>query len=66
MKPYSAFLVIIRTSFGGKIIAYFIDSKFESTKGMSCEINGETYSGKLTNKSFVYFFVDNHLIKRHW
>ena len=42
MKPYSAFLVIIRTNFG-KIIGCFVDSKFESTRGMKCEINGFKY-----------------------
>ena len=48
MKPYSAFLVIIRTNFG-KIIGLFFDSKFESTKDMKCEINGKEYIGKLIN-----------------
>ena len=48
MKRFSAFLVIIKTNYG-KIIAWFVDSKFESTRGMSYEINGEKYIGKLIN-----------------
>ena len=48
MKPFSAFLVVIRTNFG-KIIGYFVDSKFESTKDMKCEINGFDATGKLIN-----------------
>jgi hypothetical protein len=49
MKPFSAFLVIIKTNFG-QIIAKFVDSKFESTKGMRYEINGIKYrDGKLIN-----------------
>ena len=42
MKPFSAFLVIIKTNFG-QIIASFVDSKFESTRGMIYEINGKRY-----------------------
>ena len=49
MKPYSAFLVIIKTNFG-KIIGYFVHSKFESTRGMEYENNGFKYTdGKLIN-----------------
>ena len=48
MKPFSAFLVIIKTNFG-KIIALSVDSKFESTRGMGYEINGIKYRGKLIN-----------------
>ena len=48
MKPFSAFLVIIKTNFG-QIIGWFVDSKFESTRGMRCEINGKKYRGKLIN-----------------
>ena len=48
MEPFPAFLVIIKTNFG-KIIGQFGDSKFESTRGMNFESNGEEYSGKLIN-----------------
>ena len=48
MKPFTAFLVIIKTNFG-QIIGWFVDSKFESTRGMRCEINGKKYRGKLIN-----------------
>ena len=49
MKPFTAFLVIIKTNFG-QIIASLVDSKFESTRGMKLEINGKKYrDGKLTN-----------------
>ena len=49
MKPFSAFLVVIKANFG-KIIGCFIDSKFESTRGMEYENNGFKYSnGKLIN-----------------
>ena len=49
MEPFSAFLVIIKTNFG-KIIASFVDSKLESTRGMECEIVGEEYiNGKQIN-----------------
>jgi hypothetical protein len=40
MKPFSAFLVIIKTNFG-KIIGLFIDSKFESTRGTECKSDEE-------------------------
>ncbi len=59
MKPYSAFLVIIRTNFG-KIIGCFVDSKFESTRGMKCEINGFKYTDEqLINSVIIYYFLDN-------
>ncbi len=54
MKPFSAFLVIIKTNFG-KIIGLFVDSKFESTRGMKFENNGFNYiKGKLINNSIIY------------
>ena len=65
MKPYSAFLVIIRTNFG-KIIGLFFESKFESTKDMKCEINGKEYIGKLINNSIIYYFLDDQLVKCPW
>ena len=49
MKQFPAFFVRIYTNFG-KIIAQFVDSKYESTRNMSFEINGKRYRGeKLTN-----------------
>ena len=49
MKSFSAFFVIIKTNFG-KIIGWFVDSKFESTRGMEYENNGFKYiDGKLIN-----------------
>ena len=66
MKPYSAFLVIIRTNFG-KIIGLFVESKFESTRGMQCEINGTVLTGaKITNNSIIYYFLDDQLVKCTW
>ena len=65
MKPFSAFLVIIKTYYG-KIIALFVDSKFESTRGMQCEINGFKYSGKLINNNIIYYFLDDQLVKCPW
>ena len=48
MEPFTAFLVIIKTNFG-QIIASFVDSKLESTRGMKCRINGKKYIHKVTN-----------------
>ena len=49
MKPFSAFLVIIKTYYG-KIIALFVDSKFESTRDMEIQANGKKHKEKkLTN-----------------
>ncbi len=63
MKPFSAFLVIIKTNFG-QIIAQFADSKFESTRGMRYEINGKKYrDGKLINNYIIYYFLDDQLVK---
>ena len=54
MKPFSAFLVIIRTNFG-QIIGCFVDSKFESTRDMKCEVNGEECTDeKLINNEIIY------------
>ena len=66
MKPYSAFLVIIRTNFG-KIIGLFVDSKFESTRGMEFEINGFKNSNcKVINNEIIYYFLDDELVKCTW
>ena len=65
MKPYSAFLVIIKTIFG-KIIGCFVDSKFESTRDMQCEINGKVVTVKLINNFIIYYFLDDQLVKCPW
>ena len=65
MKPYSAFLVVLRTNFG-KIIACFVDSKFESTRDMECDINGEENTGKLIKNTIMYYFLDGQLVKCPW
>ena len=66
MKPFSAFLVIIKTNFG-QIIALFVDSKFESTRGMRFEINGKKCrDGKLINNNIIYYFLDDQLVKCPW
>ena len=65
MKPYSAFLVIIRTNFG-QIIGCFVDSKFESTRDMEFEINGIEDKGKLVNNVTIYYFLDDQLVKCPW
>ena len=50
MKEFPAFFILIKTNFG-KVIAQFVDSKYESTRNMKFEINGKNYTdGKLTNK----------------
>ena len=49
MKEFPAFLIIIKTNFG-KIIAYFIDSKYESTRERIFRANGKEFKGiKETN-----------------
>ena len=65
MKQFSAFLVIIKTNFG-KIIAEFVDSKFESTRGLRFEIDGKKYRDKLINNSIIYYFLDDQLVKCTW
>ena len=50
MKEFPAFFILIKTNFG-KVIAQFVDSKYESTRDMEFEIYGEEYTGcKQTNK----------------
>ena len=49
MKEFPAFFFLIKTN-SGKIIAQFVDSKYESTRNMKFKINGTNYSAKLTNK----------------
>ena len=49
MKHFPAFLLLIKTNFD-KLIALFVDSKFECTKDMSYVVDGEGWIGKLINK----------------
>ena len=66
MKPFSAFLVIIKTNFG-KIIALSVDSKFESTRGMEVERVDAIYKDyKLINNEIIYQFLDDQLVKCTW
>ncbi len=59
MEPFSAFLVIIKTNYG-QIIGQFVDSEFESTKGMVWKNNRRKFSdGKLINNEIIYFFLDD-------
>ena len=62
MKPFSAFLVIIKTNFG-KIIGLFIDSKFESTRGTECKSDEEEYITKSINNAIIFYFLDDQLVK---
>ena len=39
MKDYPAFLILIKTNFD-KLIALFVDSKFENTKDTQIQIDG--------------------------
>ena len=65
MESFPAFLVTIKTNFG-KIIACFVDSKFESTRDMICEVNGEKKPGKLINNDIMFYFLDDQLVKCPW
>ena len=40
-----------------KFIAEFLDTKFESTKGMEFEEGGERYHGKQTNVDIVFYLL---------
>ena len=48
MKEFSAFFILIKTNLG-KVIAQFVDSKYESTRDMKFEFNGKKHNGKQTN-----------------
>ena len=65
MESFPAFLVIIKTNFG-KIIGWFVESKFESTRGMECNVNGKKYTGKQINNEIIYYFLDDELVKCRW
>ncbi len=40
-----------------KFIAEFLDTKFESTKGMKFEEGGKTWYVKQTNKHMVFYLL---------
>ncbi len=40
-----------------KFIAEFVDTKFESTKGMEYEESGKRYAGKQTNADIVFYLL---------
>ena len=40
-----------------KFIARFVDTKFESTKGMTFEENGKRYTGKQKNADIVFYLL---------
>jgi hypothetical protein len=46
----------MKTNFD-KLIARFIDAKFESTKGMSFEEGGESWPGKQANTVIVFYLL---------
>ena len=62
MEEFPAFFVLIKTNFG-KTIAYFVDSKYESTRDMEFEIDGEADIGKQTNNEMIFYFIDDKLVK---
>jgi hypothetical protein len=40
-----------------KFIARFLDTKFESTKGVTYEVSGKTWTGKQTNADIVFYLL---------
>ena len=46
----------MKTNFG-KFIARFLDTKFESTKGMTFEEGGKRYQGNQTNVDIVFYLL---------
>ena len=56
MKQFPAFLILIKTNFG-KFIARFVDTKFESTKGMTSEEGGKTWNGGKQTKVDIVFYL---------
>ena len=66
MKPFTAFLVIIKTNYG-RIIGTFVDSKFLSTRDMKVErVDGIYKDTKLINNMIIYYFLDDQLVKCTW
>ena len=49
LKFFDAFLVLISTDYD-KLIGQFVDCKFEDTREISYEINGDEFEGKLANQ----------------
>ena len=58
MINYSAFLFLIKTNFD-KLIATFVHSKFENTKGI--EYGGEQ-NCKETKHEIVFYLLENELV----
>ena len=56
MKQFPAFLILINTDYD-KFIARFVDTKFESTKGMEFEEGGKRGYGKQTNVDIVFYLL---------
>ena len=56
MKQFPAFLILMKTNFG-KFIAEFVDTKFESTKGMTFEEGGKTGYVKQTNADIMFYLL---------
>ncbi len=57
MKEFPAFLYVVRTNYG-KVLASFVDSKFESTREMEIEANGKIHKySKFTNNSIVFYYM---------
>ena len=48
LKPFDAFIVLMSTDYD-KFIAQFVDCKFENTRDLSYEIDGNEFEGKLAN-----------------
>ena len=49
LKPFDAFIVLMSTDYD-KFIGQFIDCKFEDTREISYEIDGNEFEGKLANQ----------------
>ncbi len=57
MKEFPAFLYVVRTNYG-KVLASFVDSKFESTREMEIEANGKIHKySKFTNNSIIFYYM---------
>ena len=58
MENYPAFLFLIKTNFD-KLIATFVHSKFENTKGMEYERYSDC---KETKHEIVFYLLENELV----
>ena len=56
MKQFPAFLILMKTNYD-KFIARFVDTKFESTKGMTFEEGGETWNGGKQSNADILFYL---------